>query len=222
MVAQTAGVDGIWDETMPERVHLDQWRHPNRVSEIVPVLALRERRARSRLHTANGRIHLAGKLRVVVIPDVRDRLPFEPFEPKAPADLLTDIETYLADKTPPYLKVEVVNAHYVLVKVRVGVRFKPGYDEGFYTQRLNDDLNRRIVVVDEGGGDSLGMQGDRVAHAVAVAGDGSTNPIMARGQTGTGFGRPQFELDDTGASADRIFHLHPFGYNEVQPDSPGG
>jgi len=69
-------------------------------------------------------------------------LPFDPFEPKVPADLLADVEAYLADKTPPYVRVNVGNAHYVPVKVRVGVRFKPGYDQGFYIQKLNDDLNR--------------------------------------------------------------------------------
>ena len=84
----------------------------------------------------------AGRLWMVVIPDVRDRLPFDPFEPKVPADLLADVEAYLADKTPPYVRVNVGNAHYVPVKVRVGVRFKPGYDQGFYIQKLNDDLNR--------------------------------------------------------------------------------
>jgi hypothetical protein len=84
----------------------------------------------------------AGKIRIIVIPDVRNRLPFDPFEPKAPADLIAEIQEYLSDKVPHYARIVVRNAHYVPVKVRIGVRFQAGYDEGFYKDRLINDLNR--------------------------------------------------------------------------------
>jgi hypothetical protein len=83
-----------------------------------------------------------GTIELIVIPDVRDRLPFDPFGPKAPADLIRDIEAFLADKTPPFANVKVKNAHYVPVKVRCGVRFMPGQDEGYCRRRLNEELNR--------------------------------------------------------------------------------
>ena len=83
-----------------------------------------------------------GRIVLVVIPDIRNRLPFNPFEPKVPADQIRDIEAFLRDKTPPFAIVEVRNAHYVPVKVRCGVRFLPGRDEGYCRQRLMDELNR--------------------------------------------------------------------------------
>ena len=83
-----------------------------------------------------------GKVAIIVIPDIRHQLPFNPFEPKAPANLIADIQAYLADKTPASADVEVRNAHYVPVKVRLGVRFWPGHDEAFYKQLLNEELNR--------------------------------------------------------------------------------
>jgi hypothetical protein len=83
-----------------------------------------------------------GKIELIVIPDIKNRLPFNPFEPKAPADLIRDIAAFLQDKTPPFARVEVKNAHYVPVKVRCGVRFMPGQDEGFCRVQLNDELNR--------------------------------------------------------------------------------
>ena len=86
--------------------------------------------------------HDPGRIELVVIPDIRNRLPFNPFEPKAPADQIRDIEAFLQDKTPPFASVEVKNAYYVPVKVRCGVRFLPGQDEGFCRKRLNDELNR--------------------------------------------------------------------------------
>ena len=72
-----------------------------------------------------------GLIELVVIPDIKNRLPFNPFEPKVPADLIRDIEAFLRDKTPPFARVEVKNAHYVPVKVRCGVRFMPGRDQSF-------------------------------------------------------------------------------------------
>ena len=86
--------------------------------------------------------HDPGKIELIVIPDIRNRLPFNPFEPKAPVDLLRDIEAFLADKTSPVASVQARNAHYVPVRVRCGVRFLPGTDEGYCRKRLNEELNR--------------------------------------------------------------------------------
>lgn len=83
-----------------------------------------------------------GRVEIVVIPDMKNKLPFNSFEPKAPADVIADIEAYLADKLPACASVKVKNPYYVTVKVRFDVRFLPGRNEGYYKHRLNEDLNR--------------------------------------------------------------------------------
>ena len=83
-----------------------------------------------------------GRVEIVVIPDIRQKQPSNPFEPKAPADLLASIADYLADYSPAWSTVHVKNAHYVPVRVRVAVCFQPGYNAGFYTQKLHDELHR--------------------------------------------------------------------------------
>ena len=83
-----------------------------------------------------------GLVDLVVVPDIAHRFPFNPFAPKASADLIRDIEAFLADKTPPAARLRVRNADFVALKVRCGVRFMPGSDEGYCRQRLNDELNR--------------------------------------------------------------------------------
>jgi hypothetical protein len=85
-----------------------------------------------------------GTIELIVIPDIRDRLPFDPFTPKVPADLIRDVEAFLRDKMPPFAAVRVKNARYVPVKVRCGIRFLPGRDVGFCRNRLNEDLNRLL------------------------------------------------------------------------------
>jgi hypothetical protein len=83
-----------------------------------------------------------GQVEITVIPDIKKKLPFNPFEPKAPSDLLADIETHLSDKVPAFATIKVKNAHYVPVKVRIATRFKPGHNEGYYQQAVQDELNR--------------------------------------------------------------------------------
>jgi hypothetical protein len=85
---------------------------------------------------------MPGQVDLVVIPDIKNKLPFNPFEPKAPADLIADIETYLKQYISPFTTVTVKNAYYVPVKVRFDVRFYPGHNEGYYKKLLNDELNR--------------------------------------------------------------------------------
>ncbi|MFI3220339.1 MAG: baseplate J/gp47 family protein [Methylococcales bacterium] len=86
-----------------------------------------------------------GKVEIIVIPDIRKRFPFNPFEPKAPAGLLHEIRDFLGKYTPPFANIMVKNAHYVPVMVRVAVRFKPNYDPEFSKRQLNEDINRFLA-----------------------------------------------------------------------------
>ena len=107
-----------------------------------------------------------GRVDVVVIPDVRNRRPFDPFEPKAPADLIADIETYLAARMPTHAVVRVKNPRYVQVRLRVGVRFREMGNEGYYIRRLNDELNRFLSPWAYGGGDDIIVGGRIYANSI--------------------------------------------------------
>lgn len=86
-----------------------------------------------------------GKVEVIVIPDIRGRLPFNPFEPKATSGQIAEIGDFIAEHVSPLASVTVKNAHYVPVRVRFAVSFLPGCDPGFYKQRLNEALNRFLA-----------------------------------------------------------------------------
>jgi hypothetical protein len=81
-----------------------------------------------------------GQVEIIVIPDIRNQRPFNPFEPKASVDLITNIKTYIADTILGFATVKVRNAHYVAVKVRFAVRFLSGYNEGYYKQQLSQAI----------------------------------------------------------------------------------
>ena len=83
-----------------------------------------------------------GRVEVIVIPDIRNRFPFNPFEPKAPAGLIKEIAAFLEKQMPPFASVRVRNARFVQVKARLAVRFNPGVDLGYYKLKLNEDINQ--------------------------------------------------------------------------------
>jgi len=87
-----------------------------------------------------------GQVEIIVIPNVSNKIPFNPFEPKAPTDVLEDIEQYIARYTPVHARVNVRNAHFVPFRLRFGVKFNQGYNnEAYYVRKLNDDINRFLA-----------------------------------------------------------------------------
>ena len=82
------------------------------------------------------------RVTIVVIPDISHTYPFFPLEPKVPLYLLKEIEDYLKKHTSPFVKLTVKNPRYETIQYRVGVRFRAGYEEGYYLNQLNDDLKR--------------------------------------------------------------------------------
>ena len=88
---------------------------------------------------------LSDVVQVVVIPDIRGKLPFDPFEPKAPADVLSQIEQYLWKHNPPHCQLKVKNPTYVRIRVRLSVRFRQGYAPGYYQDLLNRELQQYLA-----------------------------------------------------------------------------
>ena len=86
-----------------------------------------------------------GRVEIIVIPDIRNRIPFNPFEPKAPAALIEEVKKFLSNYMPHFASLTVKNAHYVPVKVRFAVRFMPDCDPEFYRRKLNEDLNKFLA-----------------------------------------------------------------------------
>lgn len=86
-----------------------------------------------------------GLVRMVVIPDIIGRFPFNPYQPKVPAEKLVEIREYLEEYMPPYAELQVVNPSYLQINVRVAVKFLDGYNEGFYKAQLEEDLRRYLA-----------------------------------------------------------------------------
>jgi len=101
----------------------------------------------------------SGRVNVMVIPDVRGKLPFNPFQPKVPADVLFQIQQQLEMVAPAYAGIIVNNPSYLQIKIRCVVKFKPGYNEGFYKARLIEELKRFLSPWAYGEGNDITIGG---------------------------------------------------------------
>jgi hypothetical protein len=88
---------------------------------------------------------LVDQIQIIVIPDIRGKLPFDPFEPKVAADTLWQIEHYLNQHTPAIARFAVRNPSYIRLRIRLGVRFRPGFNPGYYKQALDQELQRFLA-----------------------------------------------------------------------------
>ena len=84
-------------------------------------------------------------IQVVVIPNIQGKQPFDPFEPKLPADVLQSIEGVLVTHAPPGARLKVTNPTYVQLKARLGIRLRQDANPGYYKNLLNLELQRYLA-----------------------------------------------------------------------------
>ena len=83
-----------------------------------------------------------GEVDVIVVPDIRGKLPFNPFAPKVAADTLFQIESFLSQHCPTYVDVKVTNPFYLQVSTECIVKFHAGYDEVVYKNKLIEEIKQ--------------------------------------------------------------------------------
>ncbi len=103
-------------------------------------------------HTNNESEHAPGNVCVVVIPDLRNKNAVDPLEPRLSLNKLEEIKAFLQALISDFVNLEVRNPVYEKVKVSFNVQFLPGKDKGFYTNKLQDDIQRFLTpwLYDEG------------------------------------------------------------------------
>ncbi|MEM7370299.1 MAG: baseplate J/gp47 family protein [Bacteroidota bacterium] len=87
----------------------------------------------------------AGSVKVVVIPDIRLRKPFDPFEPKVPVVRLQEIQAFLQKHAPSFAKVQVLNPRFWHLSVRLSVRFYDMRNFGFYSEQLHREIQEYLA-----------------------------------------------------------------------------
>ena len=93
-----------------------------------------------------------GSVHIVPIPDIRGKLPFNPFEPKVSANTISAIQDFIEEHTAPSVTFTVKNPTYIQLKTRFAVSFKKGYNADYHKNMLNEELKRYLApwAYDEG------------------------------------------------------------------------
>ncbi|MGZ4036767.1 MAG: baseplate J/gp47 family protein, partial [Bacteroidia bacterium] len=86
-----------------------------------------------------------GSVSVVAIADLRNKNAIDPLKPKTSLILLTEIQQFLQLINPPCVDLHVRNPLYEEITVEFNVRFLPGFDNGFYGQKLEQDIKQFLA-----------------------------------------------------------------------------
>jgi len=84
----------------------------------------------------------AGHVTLVVVPDCVNRNVFDIYQPRVSRGLLNRIKEYINTLNTPHVTAQVINPDYEEVKVSLEVQFYEGYDETFYSKKLEEDITK--------------------------------------------------------------------------------
>jgi hypothetical protein len=109
-------------------------------------------KVRCLVHTSGDSEYAPGAVRVVVVPNLRNRNAVDPLRPRVSLATLEEIRRDLAGMASGFADIQVVNPDYEEVRVRFNVRFGKGFDKGHYTGQLQQDIIRFLSpwLYDEG------------------------------------------------------------------------
>ena len=91
-------------------------------------------------HTQENNEFSPGNVRLVVVPDLRNKNAVNPLRPRATVNMLQEIERYISGLSSDFVNIEVSNPQYEEIRVSLKVAFHEGYDQGFYLQQLELDI----------------------------------------------------------------------------------
>lgn len=97
------------------------------------------------ISSANIREVAPGNVSLITVSNVRNKNSASPLKPKTSLLLLNEIEEYIKNISSPAITLHVKNPFYEEILVKFKVRFLPGFDSGFYSQKLNEDIKKFLA-----------------------------------------------------------------------------
>ena len=77
-------------------------------------------------------------------PNIKNNNAVNVLEPRNSLNTLEEIEDYLATVAPRYVDIHVVNPIYEKIHLDFSVKFHPGYDVGFYLEKLEEGITKYL------------------------------------------------------------------------------
>lgn len=85
-----------------------------------------------------------GQVEVIVLPNLRGRLPQDPLQPRLPLADLDRMSAWLQTLGPEAAHYRLRNARFLPLQVEARLRLRPGYEAAYYLQQLNAELTRYL------------------------------------------------------------------------------
>ncbi len=86
-----------------------------------------------------------GSVSVIAIADLKNKNAINPLKPKTSLIVLTEIKEFLETITTHCIDLHVRNPLYEEISVDFNVKFLPGFDNGFYGQKLEEDIKKFLA-----------------------------------------------------------------------------
>ena len=93
-------------------------------------------------HTSDRSELDPGHVRIIVVPDLRNKNTVDPLRPRVSRNTLSEIGKYLGTHSTDFVRPEVKNPAYEQVRSNFRVKFQPGRDVGFHLKQLDGDIIR--------------------------------------------------------------------------------
>lgn len=117
------------------------WDYEHLVLEQFPAVY----KAKCLNHTGPGGEFAPGEVTMVLVPQLRNQNAVDPLQPRFSSAFLQEVEGYLKQLGSKFVKVYAGNADFEEVKLATSVKFRQGFEAGFYTAQLNRDLVRYLT-----------------------------------------------------------------------------
>lgn len=109
-----------------------------------------------------------GVIRVLLIPDIRGQLPFDPMAPKLQTARLEEVQQYLQALAPAFATIQVSNPHYVPVRASFLLRLNPGYGQEQSFWEMQNAIKRFLAPWAFDEGEEITFGGQLYANALAA------------------------------------------------------
>ncbi len=86
-----------------------------------------------------------GYIMIAVIPDLTKLMAGKSFEPTVPESIIENIQTWLSDRTSPFIRIKVVNPRYEKINICLSVILTEGSDKTYYKDKLAQDLREFLA-----------------------------------------------------------------------------
>jgi hypothetical protein len=83
-----------------------------------------------------------GHVTLITVSNLRNKNVVNPLQPKTSLTLMDEIHTYITSLTSCWVELDVRNPEFEEIRTTFNVRFLPGFDNGFYGDKLNEDLKK--------------------------------------------------------------------------------